>query len=614
MIPDESSRPIRVAAVAASVLACAVAAAAQAPAPARSTRTAAHVSYLASPKLEGRLTGSPGADAAAEYIERELQRIGAKPLPGLDGYRVPFSFTSGVADEGSSIEWTQGSGAPNRHADPKKIVALSFSDAATVSGPAVFAGYGLRVPGESGMLYDSYAGLDVKDKVVIVLRYFPEDADRELRQQLARYSGLRYKALAARQQGAKALVVVTGPRSMNAGELVPLTLDTAAAGSGIVAASISGDVAAELFAGTGRSLDEVQKALDTGNPHVTGFDLKDTTITVSARVARKSSTTWNIVGWLPATGEPKKDKPYLMLGAHYDHLGRGAQGTSLARAEERDRVHPGGDDNASGVAAVLTAGAQLATMPRSRHVVLAFWSGEEIGLVGSGAFVSKPPFPLDQLAAYLNFDMVGRLRQNRLNVQATGSSPAWPSIVERANGDLELTLTLQSDPHLPTDSSSFNQAGVPTLAFFTGSHEDYHRPSDVAERVDVDGIDRIVSLAVKVTQALLEADEPPAFTRVEQTTQGRGAREGLRLFTGTIPDYSAEVSGLLLGGVVPGGPAEQAGLQKGDVIVELAGQKITNIYDYTYALDVMKPDQPVKVVYLRNGERREAMLTPRVRK
>ena len=226
--------------------------------------------------------------------------------------------------------------------------------------------------------------------------------------------------MAARERGARGLLVVTGPRSANAGELVPLTLDTAAAGSGIAAASVSGEVANALFDGSGQSLADAQKALDSGNPHVTGFDLRTLQASLTTRVVRQTQTTHNIVGYVPAT-EDAKSKPWVILGAHYDHLGHGGQGTSLAHADEQQAVHPGADDNASGVAAVLVAGRQLAAVrSRARHVVLAFWSGEEIGLIGSGAFVAQPPFPLDQVSAAINFDMVGRLRNNTVTVQAVG--------------------------------------------------------------------------------------------------------------------------------------------------------------------------------------------------
>jgi Zn-dependent M28 family amino/carboxypeptidase len=307
-------------------------------------------------------------------------------------------------------------------------------------------------------------------------------------------------------------------------------------------------------------------------------------------------------------------KPWVMLGAHYDHLGHGGRGSSLAHAGEETKVHPGADDNASGVAAVLTAAAQIKNGARGRHVAFAFWSGEESGLLGSAAFTAKPPVPLDQLAAYFNFDMVGRLRDDALQVQAAGSSPSWPALAESANVEPKLKLAIQADPNLPTDSSSFNQANVPTLAFFTGTHEDYHRPSDTADRVNADGIDRVVRYATRIIASVADASDPPAFAKVEAQTRGRGARDGMRLATGTIPDYASDAKGLLLAGVSAGGPAEQAGLQKGDLIVEIGGQSIANIYDYTYALDVLKPDVAVKVVYVRAQEKKETMLTPRARR
>lgn len=600
-------------------IAAAFAQAQPAPRTAAPSLTQAHVDALASPELEGRMTGSPGADAAAAYIEAELKRIGAQPLPGTSGFRVPFTFTSGITDEGTSIAIAASgtaSGTASRFQAPT-VLALSFADAGTVAGPVVFAGYGLRVPAESGggFVYDSYAGLDVKDKIVLVLRYTPEKADREPREQHARFSALRYKALAARQAGAKALLIVTGPNSVRAGEVIPTAFDTAAASSGIVAASISGAVADALFVGTGKTLKDAQDALDGGNPHVAGFALGSREITVDAKLARRTASTYNVAGYLPATRAVSGiAKPWVMLGAHYDHLGHGGRGSSLARAGEETKVHPGADDNASGVAAVLTAAAALKNGPRGRNVAFAFWSGEESGLLGSAAFTANPPVPLDQIAAYFNFDMVGRLRGDTLQVQAAGSSPAWATLADSANVEPKLKLTIQPDPNLPTDSASFNLVAVPTLAFFTGSHEDYHRPTDTADRVNVDGIDRIVRYATRIIASVGDASDPPAFAKVEPQTRGRGGRDGMRLYTGTIPDYATETKGLLLGGVSAGGPAEQAGLQKGDVIVEIAGQSIANVYDYTYSLDVMKADQPTKVVYLRDGEKRETMLTPRARR
>jgi len=302
-------------------------------------------------------------------------------------------------------------------------------------------------------------------------------------------------------------------------------------------------------------------------------------------------------------------------GRQYVELRKGTGKISLPfTAGEVNLVHPGADDNASGVAAVLAAAERLKNGPRGRNVAFVLWSGEEAGLLGSSAFTAKPPLPLDQIAAYFNFDMVGRLKDNALQVQGAGSSPAWSALATSANSDPTLKIAVQNDPNLPTDSSSFNQAGVPTLSFFTGSHEDYHRPTDTADRVDTDGIDRVVRYATTIVSRVADAAEPPAFAKVEPQTRGRGARDGIRLYTGTIPDYASETKGLLLGGVSAGGPAEQAGLMKGDIIVEIAGQSIANVYDYTYALDLMKADEPVKVLYLRNSEKRETTLTPRARR
>jgi hypothetical protein len=579
------------------------------------SKTRAHVETLASPRLEGRLTGSAGEQRAGDYLVSELRKMGAKPLPGQADYRMAFDFTAGTRDGGSSVA-ISAPGTARTFSARSEVQALSFSDNGDVTGEVVFAGYGIVVPEGQEFAYDSYATLDVKDKIVLVLRYFPEDAEQKTKAILARYADLRYKALAARQRGAKAMLMVTGPRSPNAGETIPVSFDTAIAGSGIVAASISARVADALFAATpDKTFRSVQESLDDANPHATGFALPGLTVTIHTDVIREKRTGRNIVAYLPAT-EPAAtvSKPWVALGAHYDHLGRGEAGNTLAGKEEARSIHLGADDNASGSAAVLAAGAALAARPRHRNVLLAFWSGEELGLLGSAAFIARPGVPLDQLAAYLNFDMVGRMRDNKLTIQAVGTSPAWGKIIEQANVLAGFDLLLQADPYQPTDVANFNLANVPCLAFFTGVHTDYHRPTDTPDKIGYEDLDRVVDFAVAIVSRLESEKSAPEFTKVDQVMQPGGGRAGIRIFTGTIPDYSSDAKGLLLSGVIGGGPAEQAGLQKGDVIVEIAGQTIANIYDYTYALDVLKIGAPAKVVYMRNGERKETTLTPSARK
>ena len=569
------------------------------------------VEALADDELDGRLTGTEGSRLAADFIIDQLRTIGAMPLSGADRYRLPFDFTAGMSDGGSSLSLAVDGVEPEWWGDGA-VQALSFSDNGSVSGELVFAGYGLSIPETDGISYDSYATLDVIDKVVLVFRYFPEDTEGELRGTLARYSGLRYKALAARERGAKGLIVVTGPRSPNAGTLVPMTFDTALSGSNIVAGSVTGEVGERFVGLTGQTLDDIQASLDTGNPHVTGFAIPGTDVTLETTIDREARTGYNIVGWLPAADATAVEKPHILLGAHYDHLGHGRGGNSLAREDEAGEVHNGADDNASGVAAVLSAGARLAQVDRQRHVLLAFWAGEELGLLGSADFVDTSPLPMDEIAAYLNFDMVGRLRENRLTVQAAGTSPIWTELVEELNESVGFDLAFITDPYLPTDVTSLNQADVPSLGFFTGSHEDYHRPTDDAETLNFAGLDRIAELATAVAMRLAMRPDPPVFVRVEQPAQ-RGSQAVMRIFTGTIPDYTQEAEGLLLSGVVGGGPADDAGLQGGDIIIELSGQSIANIYDYTYALDLLRVDQPVQVVYVRDGERMEAELVPEAR-
>jgi hypothetical protein len=579
------------------------------------SRTKAHVTALASDAAEGRATGSPGERVASEYIISELRRIGALPLPGLRDYRVPFDFTAGARDGGSSISVTSArDGRTGTFESRNDIQALSFSADATISAPVVFTGYGIVVPPNQGVSYDSYANLDVKDKIVVVLRYFPENADPKIRSVLARYSDLRYKGSAARQRGARGMIVIAGPRSPNAGAVIPMSFDSAISASGLVAVSIGEQVVRALFASPARTLEDAQRALDSGESAASDLALPGVIATVTASVVRETRSASNVVAYLPATGEvAEAEKPWIALGAHYDHLGRGQIGNSLADKTEARRIHHGADDNASGVAAVLAAAQALTSGPRRLNIMFGFWSGEEIGLLGSAAFVRAAPVPMDRIRAYLNFDMVGRMQDNRLIVQAVGTSPVWPQLLRDENVAAGFDLALQDDPYQPTDVASFNAVDVPTLNFFTGAHADYHRPSDTADKINYGDLDRIATFSSALAGRVEALAAPPAFVKVEQHAAPRMSRSGTRVFTGTIPDYSTRVDGLLVGGVIGGGPADKAGLQKGDVIVEVGERPIANVYDYMYVIDTLKPGQAVKVTYLRQSERRETLLTPAAR-
>jgi len=580
-----------------------------------------HVNYLASDALEGRATGSQGARLAAEYIASQLRKSGLKPFGENGDFFQPFEFTAGtrVVTNANRLVVTRPEGAGEAAFEVERdFRPLSFSANAEADGEVVFIGYGLAVPGKPGEGYDSYTGVNVSNKVVLALRYVPEEVEPKRRQELNRYAGLRYKAMLARERGARAVLFVTGPNSPNSGELASLSSDGSLAGSGIVAASISTNVADALLAGSGKQLKALQTALDTENPHAeSGFTLPKVRVRVAAAVEHLKKTDRNVLAMLPP-GEYPPQPQYVLVGAHYDHLGLGESGAMRRKGEEKE-IHPGADDNASGTAAVLELAASLSGQRTSnggafrQGVIFAFWSGEEMGLIGSSHFSEHPPLPLSNVVAYVNFDMVGRLRENKLNLQGIGSSGAWRRLIEKRNVVAGFNLVLQDDPYLPTDVTAFYPKGVPVLNFFTGSHDEYHRPADRPATLNYEGVERVARFAEALLLELVAATNRPDYLVVSRSDSG-GSRENLRAYLGTIPDYATETAGVKLSGVRAGGPADKAGLKGGDIIVEFAGQKIANIYDYTYAMDAVKIGQPVKVVVLRAGERVSLNVVPEARK
>jgi Tol biopolymer transport system component len=581
----------------------------------RASDAKTEVGYLASDALEGRKTGEAGARKAANYIASQLKAAGIKPLPHLNTATNPyfdaFSFSAGVIvnPAKTELEILPTNGTKSQGVLSKSFQPLSFSADGEIESPVVFAGYGLSVPGDQGKAYNSYEGLDVTNKIALVLRYVPEGVEPKRREELSRYAGLRYKAMIAREHGAKALLVVEGPNSPVPGQLVPLSDDGSLSGSDIMAASISTNIAAALFSGTKTSLKEMQTALDTENPHAEkGLELPNVKVRLRIGLDHRHETDRNVIGYIPGS-----TNEYIMLGAHYDHLGYGDTADSRQTKGEEHQIHNGADDNASGVSAVLELAASLARTSPRRGIIFAFWSGEEMGLLGSAHFAEDPPLPLTNIAAYLNFDMVGRLHDNNLILQGVGSSSVWRKEIERRNISAGFDLTVQDDPYLPSDSTSLYPKGIPILAFFTGSHEDYHRPTDDADKLNYPGIERIAKLARAITSDLANSSARPDYLRVERTS-APGSRDALRVYLGTIPDYGTEVKGVKLSGVRAGSPAEKGGIQGGDIIIEFAGQKIANIYDYTYALDAAKIGKPLKITVQRNGKPVVLTVTPEARK
>jgi hypothetical protein len=428
--------------------------------------------------------------------------------------------------------------------------------------------------------------------------------------------------MVARDRGAAGIVFVSGPNSKVADALVDLRFDASFSGTSVAAVSVSDRVGEALLSTAGRTLEALQSELDTGEP-VMGFEPPDVRLQVDVDIVQEKRTGRNVLARLPAGGEP--DAGIIVVGAHIDHLGRGAGTGSLARDFEKDRIHYGADDNASGVAGLFEIAQYLSDMKADgafapkRDILFAAWSGEELGLLGSSRFVqeyggipeSEPLTP--QIAAYVNMDMIGRLRDAAI-IGGVGSSSIWEGLIpewKKVAGDLDTTT--QDDNFLPTDATSFYVRGVPFINAFTGAHEQYHSPRDTPDRIDFEGAAQIARFMAEATAHLALREEAPDYIAQAKPAERTGVA-GLRAYLGTIPDYSQDDgNGLKLAGVSEGGPAAEAGIKGGDVVVELGGASIENIYDYTYAIEALKIGEPISVVVMRDGERIELDVTPAAR-
>ena len=310
--------------------------------------------------------------------------------------------------------------------------------------------------------------------------------------------------------------------------------------------------------------------------------------------------TQNVVAVLPGS-DPALRGQYVVIGAHFDHLGRASFGALDPGAA--DAIRNGADDNASGTAAVMALARRFAARPPRRSVIFATFSAEELGLIGSRHFVENPPVPLDSVVAMLNFDMVGRLRDDKLIVNGVETATEMRAILDSANTEPRLDVRALGGGFGPSDHASFYLKGIPVLHFFTDLHADYHRATDDAERVNVAGVARVVDYAERVARAI--ADRPARLSVVRTAARPRvsSAAEGERPYLGTVPDMGASVSGVRLSGVNADSPGGRAGLRAGDVIVELDGKGVTDLESYSAALYARKPGDTVQIVVLRDGQR-----------
>jgi Tol biopolymer transport system component len=548
------------------------------------------VRTLAAPKMEGRGLDTKGIKLAADYIESRLRAIGLQPAFGKS-YRQAFPVKSRVTlgpnnwlNEVARSDWGP----------------LGFSSSGKFAGELAFVGYGIAAP---DLKYDDFAGIDLKGKVALILRYEPQEKDDASPfdgRKPSRWSAMRYKVLQARERGAVAVIFVTGPvQDEGKNKFPPLTNDGPESPAGIPVLQVKTSIAQKWVGDLAAFQKEVDQDL---KPRSRVLPM---TVLGETDVIGTYSQGENVAGVIPGKGALANE--VVVLGAHYDHLGYGGQGSMKPNVKA---IHPGADDNASGTAGVLAAAAQvrdaLKSVANHRTVLFALFSGEERGLAGSGYLVQNSPFAIDRIVGMVNLDMVGAMRDDKVTVFGTESAPEWKALVDASAAGSNLKLTETGDGHGPSDQSSFYAVKIPVLHFFTGAHDRYHSPEDVADAVNFAGTERIVAVVSKVVAGVARAETTPTYTRASSAPVMQGDSRGYGAYLGTVPDFSAmdaAKGGVLLSDVRAGGPAEKAGIKGGDRIVDIGGTRIENLYDMTYALQDHKPGETIDVIVDRKGER-----------
>ena len=571
-------------------------AAASTPAPqANPDRYLNDVKMLASPEMEGRGAGTKGLIRAQHLIEKRYKGLHLDAA-GTNGYAQPFTVSTGAqlrSDNQCSI--SQGGSRTDLKIEDD-FVPFSFSSSGRVDGPLVFAGYGATA---DEFHYDDYAGLDVKDKIAVVLRYEPSGfVEKGKHQGLTQHSQLITKAINARNHGAKAIIVVNG--KLGDGEEDLLTRFGSVSGPedvGIEIVQVKNALADSWFQTVGKSLKDVQDEINSSTKPASFAFPDNLQISLHIDIETTHATVNNVLAWLPG-----KTDEYVIIGAHYDHLGRG-NFDSLAPSQI-GQVHPGADDNASGTAGVLELARLLA--PRrgelKRSVLFMNFAGEELGLLGSAAWVKSPTRPLEKAVAMINMDMIGRIRDDKVFIGGVGTGSTFKGILEGAQKETSFKVEYSAGGYSSSDHTSFVSKKIPVLFFFSGLHSDYHKPSDTWDKINAPSAARLLDLVENVAIQLANADERPTFQVVAEEKPPGGGGTGYGPYFGSIPDFGQEVAGVKFSDVKPNSPAAKAGLKAGDILVQFGDKPIKNLYDFTDALRRSKVGDVVEVKVMREGQ------------
>jgi aminopeptidase YwaD len=561
-----------------------------------SSRYLNDIRMLASPEMEGRGAGTKGLTRAEHLIEKRYKELGLQPA-GVRGYAQPFSVITGAqlkSDNSLKVE------AVGSRTDLKIIddfVPFSFSSSGLVEAPLVFAGYGITA---NEFHYDDYNGLDVKDKVVLVLRYEPKGfAEKGGHHGLTQHSQLITKAINARNHGAKAIILVNG--KLGEGEEDLLTRFGSVSGPedvGIVFAQVKNAVADSWMQSAGKTLKDLQDHIDATTQPASFAFAESRRVLLRVDIETTHATVNNVLAWLPGQSDE-----YIIIGAHYDHLGRG-NFDSLAPSQI-GQIHPGADDNASGTAGVLELARLLAPErgQLKRSILFMNFAGEELGLLGSAEWVKEPTRPLAKAVAMLNMDMIGRIKDDKIYIGGVGTGSTFKPILEQAEKDVPFKVEYSAGGYSSSDHTSFVTKKIPVLFFFSGLHSDYHKPSDTWDKINAPSAARLLDMVEDVALQLANATETPTFQVVaEDRPPAGGGGGGYGPYFGSIPDFGQTENGVRFSDVKPNSPAAKAGFKAGDVLVQFGDKPIKNLYDFTDALRRSKVGDVVEVKVLRNGQ------------
>ena len=574
----------------------------------RGDRWLEDVKHLSSDALKGRGSGSPELTQAANYIADQFKKIGLEPLNG--SFFQPFEAVVG-AEMGRNNELALAGASRRSYRLRQDFIPLSFSAAADKSAGVAFVGYGITATEHD---YDDYAGIDVTGKVVLVLRHEPQEEDEQSvfrGRQITRHAGLVNKAINARNHGAAAMVLVNDPVPHSNDRLIPFGRIDGPSDLGIPVLQVKQSVAENWMRRANRSLDDLQKAIDRDLSNQSFLLPSDVEVKIRTEVQQKKSVLRNVIGFLPGTDPALRDQ-VIIIGAHYDHLGLGEENSLSPNAV--GQIHNGADDNASGTAGMMELARFFSEEEnRLRHSMLFMgFSGEEVGLLGSAHYVESPLIPPERSIAMINLDMIGRVSRNRLYVGGVGTSPQFRQWIQEENQSGEFQIDFSDSGYGASDHMSFVRRDIPVLFFFSGLHADYHKPTDTWEKQQPEETAKVLNLVSRVAKRIDATNERLEFVRVERRRdRGHGGDAapagdpgggGYGAYFGSIPDFGELERGVKFADVREGGPAAQAGLRAGDILMMFDGKEVRSLYDFTYYLREGKPGDEVPVMVVRDGQ------------